>query len=296
MDRSIDTYTHYLSVEKGLSTKTIEAYAGDLSGYLTFLQDTYGIFSWKDVNKKHVLHYLQWMNQSGKASSSISRTLSAIKSLHVFLMLEKEMDENPAVHIERPRKPAILPKTLAISEVEALFSAAEGNRPIDIRTVAMLEVLYSTGMRVSELCALELKDLNLEMGFVKCTGKGNTERIIPLGEFATEAIRIYLDHARPVMMKDKEHHDLFVNHHGHRISRQGFWKLIRSLATKAGIQKEISPHTLRHSFATHLLENGADLRSVQEMLGHSDISTTQIYTHISQTRMRDVYRKHHPRA
>lgn len=296
MDHEIDAFTEYLSVEKGLARQSIEAYARDLSSYVNYLQNQVGFSDWSQVNKTHVMSYLNYLMDAGKASSTVSRSLSALKSFHQFLVMEGYINTNPAQQIERPRQAGILPKTLSTDEVEALFYAAKGERPIDIRTTAMLELLYSTGMRVSELVELKLSDLNLEMGFVHCTGKGNKERMIPIGEYATLSIKNYLELGRPVLMRHETHELLFVNHHGRKMSRQGFWKLIRTVAQKAGIRKELSPHTLRHSFATHLLDNGADLRSVQEMLGHSDISTTQIYTHISQNRMRDVYRKHHPRA
>lgn len=296
MDQQIDAFTEYLSVEKGLARQSIEAYARDLSGYLNHIQSEYKIASWNEVGKSDVMNYLQHLMDDGKASSTVSRTLSALKSFHYFMVMEGYLRNNPAEHIERPRQAGILPKTLSMREVEALFSAARGERPLDIRTTAMLELLYSTGMRVSELVDLKLSDLNLDMGFVHCTGKGNKERIIPMGEYASTSIQLYLEEGRPILIRNEDHNYLFVNHHGRKMSRQGFWKLIRTVAQKAKIHKKLSPHTLRHSFATHLLDNGADLRAVQEMLGHSDISTTQIYTHISQNRMRDVYRKYHPRA
>jgi integrase/recombinase XerD len=191
-----------------------------------------------------------------------------------------------------------LPKVLSLEEVEALLEAPKTNTPIGVRDKAMLELLYATGMRVSELVNLNLSDVHLTMGFVRCYGKGKKERIVPVGSMALNALKVYLETARPKLINPKKRTNdaLFLNHHGERLTRQGFWKILKKLAKEANIEKELTPHTLRHSFATHLLENGADLRAVQELLGHADISTTQIYTHVTKTRLKDVYKQYHPRA
>ncbi len=234
-------------------------------------------------------------NDTGKSTSTIARTLSTIRLFHQFLIREFQLSQDPSLHIETPRTGRRLPKVLSTDDVEKLLSI-EPKDKYSIRNKAMLETLYATGLRVTELTDLTLADLHLTMGFVRCFGKGSKERIVPLGDLAKESVEMYLEQARPMLVSKKNTENVFVNHHGNRLSRQGFWKIIKQIAKDVGIEKEISPHTLRHSFATHLLENGADLRAVQEMLGHSDISTTQIYTHVSKSRLKDIYKEHHPRA
>jgi integrase/recombinase XerD len=212
------------------------------------------------------------------------------------LFREKVSLQDPSVHIETPKTERKLPKVLSPQEVEALLETPASNDPFSQRDKAMLELLYATGIRVSELVQLNISDIHLNMGFIRCMGKGSKERIIPLGKMAQSAIERYINSGRSEMLKGKKTEALFLNHHGNRLSRQGFWKILKQLAKKAKIEKDLTPHTLRHSFATHLLENGADLRAVQEMLGHADISTTQIYTHVTKTRLKDVYSAFHPRA
>lgn len=212
------------------------------------------------------------------------------------MIRDQIVQHDASLHIDTPKPDRLLPAVISFEEVEKLLEIKERN-PLAIRNKAMLELLYATGLRVTELVSLELSDLHLKMGFVRCIGKGNKERIIPLGDIAKEAIEDYLAHSRNhLVKKNQQEQALFVNHHGRPLSRQGFWKIIKAVALNAGLTKEITPHTLRHSFATHLLENGADLRAVQEMLGHADISTTQIYTHITKTRLKDMYDQFHPRA
>jgi integrase/recombinase XerD len=295
LNNEIEEYMNFLVVEKGLAANSTNAYARDLKRYCTYLQNGEGINQWNEVQKIHVTAYLHYLHNLGRAGSSVSRMLSSIRSFHQFLIRERKTDHDPVLHIERPKLSQKLPKVLSAEEVESLLQKPSSNAPMDVRNKAMLELLYATGMRVTELCNLKMSDLHLSMGFVQCIGKGNKERIIPLGNHAVEAMEKYLDNSRRKLIK--QHHDrVFVNHHGKPLSRQGFWKILKKIASEANIEKELTPHMLRHSFATHLLENGADLRAVQEMLGHADISTTQIYTHVTKVRMKDVYSQYHPRA
>ncbi|KAB7708855.1 site-specific tyrosine recombinase XerD [Bacillus aerolatus] len=297
MKDRLQDFIHYMIVEKGLAKNTIAAYERDLKHYLLFLDKVEQLASLNEVTRAHIVQFLGHLKTEGKSAKTIARHVASVRSFHQFLLREKAVEQDPSVHIEPPKMEKKLPKVLNLAEVEALLEAPDTSTPFGLRDQAMLELLYATGMRVSELTSLNLDAVHLTMGFVRCTGKGNKERIIPIGKTAIHVIETYLETGRP-KLKSKKHTDeaLFLNHHGKRLSRQGFWKILKALAKKSNIQKELTPHTLRHSFATHLLENGADLRAVQEMLGHADISTTQIYTHITKTRMKDVYTQFHPRA
>ncbi|MFD1636007.1 site-specific tyrosine recombinase XerD [Evansella tamaricis] len=297
MDLKIKPFIHYLMEEKRVSQNTVEAYKRDLTKYLFYMKEVEGINNIKEITRLKVLHYFHYLKKEGKAGSTLARNYSALKSYHQFLLRESYHHEDPTVHMERPKDERRLPSILTLSEVEALLEATVKKPHLDSRNKAMLELLYATGIRVSELCNLNIDDLHLHMGYIRCLGNGKRERNIPVGEIASNALRKYLREGRPVLMKKgKQHQILFVNHHGNQMSRQGFWKVIKQLAKEADIKTELTPHTLRHSFASHLLENGADIRAVQEMLGHADISTTQIYTHVTKTRMKDEYSKYHPRA
>lgn len=295
MDLLIDQFIHYLAVEKGLAANTLESYQRDLLMYTAYLREQ-GVVHIAETNRAHIVGYLLMLKEKGRATATLSRNLASIRAFYQFLVRDKFLDKDPSVHLETPKIEKRLPKVLTIAEVERLLEGPSLHEPAGVRDRAMLELLYATGIRVSELVNLNLGDVNLEMGFLKCMGKGAKERIIPLGKIAIEIVRRYIETARPRLLKGKSEHALFLNHLGKRISRQGFWKIIKKYAQMANIRTEITPHTLRHSFATHLLENGADLRAVQEMLGHADISTTQIYTHVTRTRIKDVYAKTHPRA
>lgn len=297
MDLQLKDFIHYLLVEKGLSKNTLVSYERDLKSYIHYIQSSENINSLQEVQRIQIVHFLGFLRDQGKSSKTIARHVASIRSFHQFLLREKVVDHDPSVHIDRPKLERSLPKVLSLKEVERLLDSPKANDHYGVRDKAMLELLYATGIRVSELIGLNIEDAHLTMGFVRCIGKGNKERIIPLGKTASDAIQKYLDEARPLFVS-KKYMDkaLFLNHHGKRLTRQGFWKILKRLTTEAGIQKELTPHTLRHSFATHLLENGADLRAVQEMLGHADISTTQIYTHVTKTRLKDVYSQFHPRA
>ncbi|MDQ0339157.1 integrase/recombinase XerD [Caldalkalibacillus uzonensis] len=295
MKEELDAFLHYLLVEKGLSANTIDSYRRDLTRFLSSLTKQ-SCLTPGDVKREHILSFLLELRKEGKADATINRHLSAIRTFFRFLIHDEKCAYDPSAHIETPKMEKKLPQVLSVSEVERLLQAPSSSTPFGQRDQAMLEVLYATGIRVSELISLRLDDVHLQMGFIKCMGKGSKERIIPLGQEAVNALAHYINNGRRKLDKSKREKVLFLNHHGKPLSRQGFWKIIKKYAAQAGIKKEITPHTLRHSFATHLLENGADLRAVQEMLGHADISTTQIYTHVTKVRLKDVYSQAHPRA
>lgn len=297
MEDQIKDFIHFLIVEKGLANNTIVSYQRDLKSYQKYIMNVEKITSWNDIQRTQIIHFLAFLKDNGKSAKTLARHIASIRAFHQFLLREKAADQDPSVHIESPQMERSLPKVLSLEEVETLLDSPKLNDHYGYRDKAMLELLYATGIRVSELINLDIGNVHLTMGFVRCIGKGNKERIIPIGRAAIEAIEQYLEKGRPHFVSKKYRDDaLFLNHHGKRMSRQGFWKILKKLTMEAGIQKELTPHTLRHSFATHLLENGADLRAVQEMLGHADISTTQIYTHVTKTRMKDVYKQFHPRA
>lgn len=295
MNDQLQDFLHYLIVEKRLAKNTIDAYKQDLKAYLEFLK-TRNIDSMEHVTREHIHQYLAHMQHENKALSSIARTISSIKAFHQFLHRDEAVSENVTVHVHTPKIKKQLPKVLSQAEVEKLLAQPDESTPFGIRNKAMLELLYATGIRVSELIQLDLNDVHLQNGLLKTRGKGNKERLIPVGMMAQKALMKYLTYGRPHIVKNRQEQALFLNRLGKRLTRQGFWKIIKQLAQEANIEKTLTPHTLRHSFATHLLENGADLRSVQEMLGHSDISTTQIYTHVTNQHLKKVYKQYHPRA
>ncbi|PGT83736.1 MULTISPECIES: site-specific tyrosine recombinase XerD [Bacillaceae] len=297
MKDQIKDFIHYLIVERGLSNNTIVSYERDLNSYQKHLLEKQHITSFNQVTRLHIIEFLKELKEAGKSSKTIARHTASIRNFHQFLLREKQADQDPSVMIESPQLERNLPKILSLKEVEKLLDTPKLTNPFGYRDKAMLELLYATGIRVSEMINLNLADVHLTMGFIRCYGKGNKERIVPIGRTATEALMEYIEKGRSKLISAKQPTDaLFINHHGKRISRQGFWKNLKKIALEANIQNELTPHTLRHSFATHLLENGADLRAVQEMLGHADISTTQIYTHVTKTRLKDVYKQFHPRA
>ncbi|GAX91866.1 site-specific tyrosine recombinase XerD [Effusibacillus lacus] len=295
MDRLIERFIHYLAVERGLSQNTLESYQRDLIAYTEFLRKN-GISDINQTRRANIIAYLAEMQKMGRATSTISRTLASTRAFYGFLLRDGLIDGDPTSNLESPKIEKRLPQVLSVKDVEVLLESPDLRTHTGLRDKAMLELLYASGIRVSELVSLNLEDVNLNMGFLKCYGKGAKERIIPLGGVALKMLGEYLNRARHKLVRDETELSLFVNHHGQRLTRQGFWKIIKKYAKTANIQIKITPHTLRHSFATHLLENGADLRSVQEMLGHADISTTQIYTHITKSRLKEVYAKTHPRA
>lgn len=295
MQTMIERFIRYLAIEKGLAPSTLGSYRSDLEDFSDFLQRT-GCGDWPETGRRHIVAYLAHLQKLGRAPATVSRHMASLRSFYQFLSREGLIEVDPTGQLDSPKADKRLPRVLNVEEVERLLAAPEGLTPMALRDRAMLEMLYATGVRVSELVSLNVTDVNLNMGYVKCYGKGSKERIVPLGSAALEAAHAYLTRGRAGLLKNGDPGALFVNHQGKRLSRQGFWKILKKYARTAGIQKAITPHTLRHSFATHLLENGADLRAVQEMLGHADISTTQIYTHVTQTRLKDVYERTHPRA
>ncbi len=295
MEHILDTFLNYLVIEKGLAANSIESYGRDLRTYLDWLKKS-GVDKVEAISQAQVLAYLTWLKKSGLASGSRARSLSALRNFHKFLLAEGFSPRDPTLLLESPRTLRSLPRLLSQQEVEALLAAPTGDDPLARRDRAMLEVLYATGLRVSELVGLKLGDINREMGCLSTLGKGKKQRLIPLGELAMSALAEYLADGRNGLKPQAGCHYLFLNRRGRGLSRQGFWKILRRNATKAGIGTEIYPHMLRHSFATHLLEHGADLRAVQVMLGHADISTTQIYTHVLQARLKQVHQQYHPRG
>lgn len=295
MDSFFDLFLNYLTVEKGLAVNTLEAYGRDLSRYLRYL-DKSGVSEPDRISRSDVLRFLTGLKQQGLSPRSRARALSAVRMFHRFLRMEKLSSQDPTALVESPRMLRPLPHLLSQDDVERLLNAPVGAQPLVQRDRAMLEVLYATGVRVSELVSLHLSDLNLEIGCLSAFGKGSKQRLIPLGEEALASLRSYLAEGRDHLNKSGQEQVIFLNRSGKGLTRQGFWKILKRHARVAGITQQISPHMLRHSFATHLLENGADLRAVQTMLGHADISTTQIYTHVIKERLRQVHEQYHPRS
>ncbi len=294
MKELIDSFLDYLSVERGLSKNTIIAYRQDLNIYLDFLIKR-GINALSKIVKNDIIEFMLFEKTKGISPTSISRRLAAIRMFHRFLTRERVLKDDPTTLIDTPKLWKKVPDTLSLNEVEALIGRPEPRGHQGARDKAILETLYATGMRVSELTYLKTNNVNLDIGFLRCVGKGNKERVIPLGKRAIHSINRYLEFSRPYFLKNKTSEYLFISRSGGKLSRQSVWKLIKRYAKEAKIKKPIKVHTLRHSFATHLLERGADLRSVQEMLGHSNISTTQIYTHIDKNRLKTIHRMFHPR-
>lgn len=294
MEEVRDEFLRFIQIEKGLSANTIAAYRRDLNQYIDYLQSQ-KIGSLDFVTRDVIQQCFGARHDEGHSAKSIARFTSTIRSFHQFALRERYASQDPTVLITTPKYERKLPDVLSIDEVDQLLNVFDLSKVNDYRNRTMLELLYATGMRVSELIFVEIQDVNLIMGFVKVFGKGNKERIIPLGETVIEYLTHYLQEIRPQLLKNTVTDALFLNLHGKPLSRQGVWKMMKQAGVKAGLTKRLTPHTLRHSFATHLLENGADLRAVQEMLGHSDISTTQLYTHVSSTQIRKIYQSYHPR-
>lgn len=294
MKELIDTFLSYLSVERGLSKNTISSYRDDLNFYIDFLS-AQNVDALSKITKNDITNFMLNQKDKGISANSIARRLAAIRMFHRFLTRERILKTDPTSLIDSPKLWKKIPETLSLNEVEALLGQPNIREKQGIRDRAILETLYATGMRVSEAVNLKVSGVNLDVGFLRCIGKGNKERVIPLGKKAVASIRRYNEASRNSFLKKKESEFLFLNRSGNKISRQSLWKIIKKYARDARIKKPMKPHILRHSFATHLLEGGADLRSVQEMLGHSDISTTQIYTHINKDRLKTIHRMFHPR-
>ena len=295
MDHLLDQFLHYLIVEKGLAKNTIEAYSHGLSRFLTYLTEK-GIQEIRSVGKFDVRAYLLALKGHGLSAKSIVRNLVVLRNFFQFLIQERILEINPVEELGFPKVPKTLPEILTLKEVEQLLEQPNFQTPLGMRDRTMLEVLYATGMRVSELTRLPIHQVNLEGGYVLVYGKGSKERIVPLGSEAMKWVSLYLKTARERLAKGKESNSLFISRLGKEMSRQRFWKNIKDYGRKAGLRKRVTPHLLRHSFASHLLERGADLRSVQMMLGHVDISTTQIYTHVTGEKLKKIHQRYHPRG
>ena len=296
MEHHIDEFINYLSVERGLAKNTLSAYRRDLLKYGEFLADKKKATSPAQVKREWITEYIYDQKKYGLSATTICRYLAAIKMFHRFLVREKLAPKDPTDLVETPKLWKRVPDVLSQNEIEAMIKASEGDSQQQIRDHAILELFYATGMRVSELAELKMEQVNLDAGYVRCIGKGQKERIIPVGGKAKEAVQRYCVRVRIRLVKGGASPYMFLSRLRKKLSRQSLWQIIKDYAAKANIKKTIKPHTLRHSFATHLLAHGADLRSVQEMLGHADISTTQIYTHVDQERLRSVHQQFHPRG
>ncbi len=295
LSKLIDQFLNYLLVEKGLSQATLESYSADLLRYADFMQQT-GQDTVSAEDTALILKHLINLRNEGLGARSRARHLVSLRGFYRFLAHEKILRLDPSKLVDLPKTTLKLPDVLNQAEVQRLLNAPDGLKPSGLRDAAMLEVLYAAGLRVSELIHLKVQDVQLEAGFVRVMGKGSKERIVPIGQYAREKVLFYLEHARGRMVKERSSPYLFVARAGRPLTRQGFWKLLRRYARAAGLFKKVTPHSLRHSFASHLLEGGADLRAVQVMLGHADISTTQIYTHVAKDRLKELHRRFHPRG
>ena len=287
----IQAFLNFCRVEKGLSANSLSAYSADLERLSGFLGEPAGVPGIEDLRR-----YLDSLYQGGLSSRSVARHVATLRNFCSFLVREGVLASDPSEHLRTPKQWQAIPKFLNLEQIEKLIGAPDISRPTGLRDRAMLELLYATGLRVSELCRVGLGDLNLEMGVVRTTGKGNKQRLVPVGKEAIGAVREYLESGRGLLLKRRASRYLFVTARGGCLTRQAFWKLLGGYGRRAGIFHGLTPHVLRHSFATHLLDGGADLRSVQVMLGHADISTTQIYTHVMRSRLQRVVEQHHPRA
>ena len=290
----IDDFLHHLAVERGLAKNTLIAYGQDMAKLARFL--TRKARDPRQVRQGEIDEFARELSRQGLSAKSVARALNAVRMFYRFLVAEKAVSLDPTAQVRAPRTLKSLPRFLTLGEVDNLLSAPDGATPLGRRDAAMLELLYATGLRVSELVSLRIRDVNLDAGILSCLGKGRKERMVPLSRAAIGRLKSYLETARPALLKGKSAPALFLNRRGGSISRQGFWKILKEYGAAIGLRGKLSPHVLRHSFATHLLERGADLRSVQVMLGHADISTTQIYTHVNRERLKRVYKDFHPRA
>lgn len=291
----LNRYYHHLLIEKGAAGNTLEAYGRDLNRYLSFLEQK-GLTDARSVLPQMVVDFLVQLKSEGLSANSMNRSLAALRGFYKYLLREKVLEASPLDHIELAKVWMRLPDTVSKEEMVLMLSQPGDQTPSALRDSAILELLYATGLRVSELISLTMNSINWQVGFLIVMGKGSKERVVPVGKTAYDCVRRYVDEARPVFGKSGATDVLFLTRFGRAFTRQGLWKIIIAYAKKAGLQKNVHPHTFRHSFASHLLEGGADLRAVQVMLGHSDISTTQIYTHVTRDRLKEIHRKYHPRG
>ena len=292
IEDAIVDFIQYCLFEKGLTDQTVSSYQNDLDVYCSFLQDK-SVFLVKDITSDHIKEFLKLRGDS-ESTSTVAHNLTVIKNFHKYLIKENIVKEDVSLFISRPKLQKRLPRALTVEEVDLLLDITL-NSPFDYRNKAMLELMYGAGLRVSELVSLTLNQIDLENGLVRIMGKGRKEREIPIGEYGVYYLKLYLEHRGMLIKNHRTEDALFLNNHGKQITRQGFFKILKQLLLDKGLNPDVSPHTLRHSFATHLLSHGADLRSIQEMLGHSDISTTKIYTHVSDEKVEADYKKYHPR-
>ena len=290
----IETFLDSLWLEKNLSQNTLSSYKNDLQKFRNFLEKNNKTV----LNADHflILSFLSMLLDQGFSSKTISRNISSLKSFYKYLISVDHLKLNPMSNIDAPKSGLFLPTTLTVEETQLILDAPNEKRPIELRDKAMLYALYATGMRISELISLNMHNIDLVRGSVQVIGKGGKERMIPLTDDAIKFIKIYIKEAREILNKGKDHNNLFLSTHGKQISRHSFWHRIKAYLKRVNVNKDVHPHTLRHAFATHMLNNGADLRSVQLLLGHSDLATTQIYTHIAQTEIQNIHKKHHPRG
>lgn len=297
IDTAIDMFLNFIIVEKGLARNTSESYGRDMRKFSEFLAKE-KIDEVENITEQAILEFLIRQHEAGIKSRSIARNLIALRGFFGFLVKDKILKEDPTVHVEIPKGVKKLPSVLSLDQVDALFAVPDRETSQGIRDYAMLQLMYAAGLRISELVNLPMNRVTVEPSnsYLVVTGKGSKDRAIPIGHLAVEAINTYINTVRPKLLKSETEDKMFLTRLGRSMTRQGFWLTIKGYAKKAGVRHNITPHMLRHSFATHLLERGADLRSVQTMLGHADISTTQIYTHVSRTHLKDLYKKHHPRA
>ena len=295
MQELLTRYLNHLLIERGMSENTLEAYGRDLRRYFQFLQQK-GITQLQDVKPEVIIEYLVKIKGEGLSANSMNRALAALRGLYKYLIQEKIIGQSPLTNIELAKVWMRLPDTISKEEMNVILIQPGNQTAAAMRDTAMLEILYATGIRVSELINLTMNSINWQVGFLVVMGKGSKERIVPIGKTAYDCTRLYVDNARPQLMQKKITDVLFLNRFGTIFTRQGLWKIVIRYAQKAGLHKKVHPHTFRHSFASHLLEGGADLRTVQVMLGHADISTTQIYTHITRERLREIHQKYHPRG
>ncbi len=291
----IDEYLNFMRVEKGASPNTIDGYSRDLIRYAKFLNGR-GIAGFDKIRSEDVTAFLTFLHSSGHAANSVNRSLAAIRGFYKYLLREKKIDHTPVSHIELAKVWTRIPDVLSRKEMAHLLTQPGSGTPAEVRDSAMLELMYATGVRVSELIGLSVNSINWHVGYLVASGKGEKERIVPIGRAAYDSVKKYLETARPLFLKGGTSSVLFLNRFGKGLTRQGFWKIVKRYAAKAGFGQKVHPHTFRHSFASHLLEGGADLRSVQIMLGHADISTTQIYTHVTRERLKAVHHRYHPRG
>lgn len=296
MQEWLTKYFDYLLIERGVAGNTLESYGRDLRRFVLFVEEGRGIKDIRKVKPEDIVGYLTQIRDEGLAANSMNRSLAALRGFYKYLLREKIIEENPLANIELAKVWMKLPDTISKEEMKSILEQPGDQNDAAIRNTAMLELLYATGVRVSELINLNMNSINWQVGFLIVMGKGSKERIVPIGKIAYDCTRRYVDEVRPKLMKKRNTDVLFLNRFGEKFTRQGFWKIVVAYAQKAGLQKKVYPHTFRHSFASHLIEGGADLRTVQVMLGHSDISTTQIYTHVTRDHLKEIHKKFHPRS